>query len=100
MRLTRRELTRAFADGRRVLRPDGVGTVVFASKTTASWEAILKAVVDAGFIITDPGPSTRKWRAELPRRAKHAWLLPFTSFADRAKVQLKPPVMPSAIGET
>ena len=51
-----RELTKAFAEGRRVLRPDGIGTVVFASKTTASWEAILKAVVDAGWIITGSWP--------------------------------------------
>src|SRR5581483_6654970 len=28
-----RELTKAFAEGRRVLRPDGVGAIVFASKT-------------------------------------------------------------------
>lgn len=51
-----RELTRAFGEGRRVLRPDGIGTIVFASKTTASWEAILKAVVDAGWIITGSWP--------------------------------------------
>ncbi len=51
-----RELTKAFAEGRRVLRPDGIGTIVFASKTTASWEAILKAVVDAGWIITGSWP--------------------------------------------
>jgi len=51
-----RELTKAFSEGRRVLRPDGVGTIVFASKTTASWEAILKAVVDAGWIITGSWP--------------------------------------------
>jgi putative DNA methylase len=51
-----RELARAFAEARRVLRPDGVGTIVFASKTTASWEAILKAVVDAGWIITGSWP--------------------------------------------
>lgn len=51
-----RELTKAFVEGRRVLRPDGVGTIVFASKTTASWEAILKAVVDAGWIITGSWP--------------------------------------------
>ena len=30
-----RELTRAFGEGRRVVRPDGIGTVVFASKSTA-----------------------------------------------------------------
>lgn len=51
-----RELTKAFTEGRRVLRPDGVGTIVFASKTTTSWEAILKAVVDAGWIITGSWP--------------------------------------------
>src|SRR5439155_6116169 len=33
-----------------------VGTIVFASKTTASWEAFLKAVVDAGWIITGSWP--------------------------------------------
>jgi putative DNA methylase len=51
-----RELTTAFAEGRRLLRPDGIGTIVFASKTTASWEAILRAVVDAGWIITGSWP--------------------------------------------
>lgn len=51
-----RELTKAFADGRRIARPDGVGTIVFASKTTASWEAILQAVVDAGWVITGSWP--------------------------------------------
>ena len=51
-----RELTKAFAEARRVVRPDGIGTIVFASKTTASWEAILKAVVEAGWIITGSWP--------------------------------------------
>ncbi len=51
-----RELTKAFAEGRRVLAPSGVGTIVFASKTTASWEAILKAVIDAGFVVTGSWP--------------------------------------------
>lgn len=50
------ELQKAFAESRRVLRPDGVCTIVFASKTTSSWEAILKAVVDAGWIITASWP--------------------------------------------
>jgi adenine-specific DNA methylase len=51
-----RELAKAFSEGRRVVRPDGIGVIVFASKTTASWEAILKAVVDAGWIITGSWP--------------------------------------------
>jgi len=51
-----RELQKAFAEARRVLRPDGVATIVFASKTTSSWEAILNAVVDAGWVITGSWP--------------------------------------------
>ena len=49
-------LTKAFADGRRVLRPDGVGTIVFASKTTSSWEAVLQAVISGGWIISASWP--------------------------------------------
>jgi adenine-specific DNA methylase len=49
-------LTRAFEQGRRILAPTGVGLVVFASKTTASWEAILKALVDAGWVLTASWP--------------------------------------------
>ena len=51
-----RELAKAFADARRVVKPGGIGTIVFASKTTSSWEAILQAVVDAGWIITGSWP--------------------------------------------
>ncbi len=51
-----RELGRAFGEGRRVLSPNGIGTVVFASKTTSSWEALLKALVDADWIVTGSWP--------------------------------------------
>ncbi len=51
-----RQLTKAFGEGRRVVRPEGIGVIVFASKTTASWEAILKAVVESGWIISGSWP--------------------------------------------
>jgi putative DNA methylase len=51
-----RALAQAFREGRRILRSDGIATIVFASKTTASWEAILKAVIDSGWIITGSWP--------------------------------------------
>jgi adenine-specific DNA methylase len=50
------ELSRAFAEARRIVAPSGIGTIVFASKSTASWEAILQAVVDAGWTITGSWP--------------------------------------------
>jgi adenine-specific DNA methylase len=51
-----RELRNAFVEGCRVVRPRGIATIVFASKTTASWEAMLNAVTDAGWIITGSWP--------------------------------------------
>jgi adenine-specific DNA methylase len=51
-----RELTKAFAEGFRLISPDSIGVIVFASKTTASWEAILKALIEAGWIITGSWP--------------------------------------------
>jgi putative DNA methylase len=50
------ELSKAFSEGQRILRRDGVGLIVFASKTTASWEAILQAVIDANWIVTGSWP--------------------------------------------
>jgi hypothetical protein len=50
------ELTKAFSEGRRVLHKNGIGTVVFASKTTASWEAVLRSVIDSGLVVTGSWP--------------------------------------------
>ena len=60
-----RELTKAFAEGRRILQPDGIGVIVFASKTTASWEAILQAVIDAGWVITGSWPIDTEMEARV-----------------------------------
>ncbi len=49
-------MKRAMAEGRRVLRSDGVGIVVFAHKSTSGWEAQLQAMVDAGWTITGSWP--------------------------------------------
>ena len=46
----------AMEEGRRVLAPDGVGIVVFAHKSTGGWEAMLQAMVDAGWVMTGSWP--------------------------------------------
>jgi hypothetical protein len=60
-----RELAKAFSEARRVVRPDGIGAIVFASKSTSSWEAILNAVVDAGWIITGSWPIDTEMEARI-----------------------------------
>jgi len=50
------QMGRALAEARRIVRPDGIGVVVFAHKSTAGWEAILGALVDAGWVVTASWP--------------------------------------------
>jgi adenine-specific DNA methylase len=58
-------LAKAFSEGRRVAKPGALGVVVFASKTTASWEAILKAVVGAGWTIAASWPIDTEMEARV-----------------------------------
>jgi putative DNA methylase len=51
-----REMTTALRRGREIVRPDGLGIVVFAHKSTSGWEAMLQALVDAGWVITASWP--------------------------------------------
>jgi len=50
------EMRKALAEARRVLGPDGIGVVVFAHKTTSGWEAMLSALIDAGWTVTGSWP--------------------------------------------
>ena len=51
-----RQIQRAFAEARRVTKSSGIGTVVFAHKSTAGWEAILEALLNAGWVVTASWP--------------------------------------------
>lgn len=46
----------AFSEGRRVLSPDGIGSVVFAHKTTEGWEALLSGLIEGGWVVTTSWP--------------------------------------------
>jgi len=49
-------MTKAFSEGRRVIKEDGVGCVVFAHKTTEGWEALLSGMIQGGWTITGSWP--------------------------------------------
>ena len=59
-------MAKAFAEGRRVLSEDGVGSVVFAHKTTEGWEALLSGVIRGGWTITGSWPIA----TEMPGRLR------------------------------
>ncbi|HSW64883.1 MAG TPA: hypothetical protein VLH56_16465, partial [Dissulfurispiraceae bacterium] len=61
-------MARAFAEGRRVLREDGIGCVVFAHKTTEGWEALLSGMIRGGWVITGSWPISTESRTRLRAR--------------------------------
>ena len=58
----------AFAEGRRVLREDGIGSVVFAHKTTEGWEALLSGMIRGGWTITGSWPIATEMASRLRAR--------------------------------
>ena len=58
----------AFAEGRRVLNDDGVGSVVFAHKTTEGWEALLSGMIRGGWTITGSWPIATEMASRLRAR--------------------------------
>lgn len=49
-------MRQALAEARRVTKPGGVGIVVFAHTDTEAWEALLGALLDAGWSVTASWP--------------------------------------------
>ena len=59
-------MAKTFAEGSRVLNEDGVGSVVFAHKTTEGWEALLSGMIRGGWTITGSWPIA----TEMPGRLR------------------------------
>ena len=65
-------MAEAFAEGRRVLREDGIGCVVFAHKTTEGWEALLSGMIRGGWTITGSWPIATEMASRLRARESAA----------------------------
>ena len=61
-------MARAFTEGRRVLSVDGVGSVVFAHKTTEGWEALLSGMIRGGWTTTGSWPIATEMGSRLRAR--------------------------------
>ena len=51
-----KEMTNCFVGWRKVVKPSGIGLVVFANKTTQGWETLIQSIIDAGWIATASWP--------------------------------------------
>ena len=50
------KMAEIFAECRRVIKDDGIATVMFNHKSTAAWDALTVGLIDAGFAITRTWP--------------------------------------------
>jgi adenine-specific DNA methylase len=58
-------MSQAMSDAVRVLRPDGIASVMFAHKTTAAWEQLISGLVNAGFCVVASWPFHTELRNRL-----------------------------------
>jgi len=58
----------AMSEGVRITNPAGVGSVVFAHKTTEGWEALLSGMIQGGWVITASWPITTEMGSRLNAR--------------------------------
>ena len=65
-------MRQAFGQGRRLLVADGVGSVVFAHKTTEGWEALLSGLILGGWTITGSWPIATERYSRLRARESAA----------------------------
>lgn len=65
-------MAKAFKEGRRTLRQDGIGCVVFAHKTTEGWEALLSGIHRGGWTVTGSWPVATERNARLRARESAA----------------------------
>jgi adenine-specific DNA methylase len=71
-------MQKALGECKRVLQPDGVNVVLFAHKGTAGWEALLSALIQAGWTVTSSWPIETERAARM--RAKNSAVLASSVF--------------------
>lgn len=61
-------LSDAFKEIHRVLKPEGIATIVYAHKSTDGWETMLNSLVNAGFVVTASWPVHTEMKSRLLAR--------------------------------
>ncbi len=61
-----------FAECRRVLKPDGIMTLMFTHKATGAWDALTKGLIETGFVITASWPINTEAEGSLHIKDKAA----------------------------
>ena len=68
----REKMAEIFAECRRVIKPDGIMTVMFNHKSTAAWDALTVALISAGFAVTRTWPVKTEAESSMHIKGKAA----------------------------
>lgn len=68
----RERMAAIFAECRRVLKVDGIMTLMFTHKATGAWDALTKGLMEAGFVITASWPINTEAEASMHIKDKSA----------------------------
>ena len=68
----RQRMQSIFSECRRILKSDGIMTVMFTHKETSAWDALTKGLIDAGFVITASWPVNTEAEGSLHIKDKAA----------------------------
>jgi len=63
-------LKKSFQEIYRILKPNGIATIVYAHKSTEGWETLINSLIDSGLIVTASWPINTEMQARL--RAKES----------------------------
>jgi adenine-specific DNA methylase len=58
-------LKKSFQEIHRVLKPDGIATIVYAHKSTEGWETLINSLLDSGLIMTGAWPLNTEMASRL-----------------------------------
>lgn len=65
-------LKKSFKEIYRVLKPNGIATIVYTHKSTSGWEALINSLLDSGLVITASWPIHTEMQARLRARESAA----------------------------
>ena len=59
------ELTKAFSEMHRVLKPNGIAVIVYAHRSTEGWEAVINALLQSELVITAAWPIETEMKSRM-----------------------------------
>ncbi len=81
-------LKKSFTEINRVLKPNGLGVIIYAHKSTAGWETVINSILDSGLVVTAAWPINTEMKARL--RSQESAALASSIYMITRKIEKNP----------